>query len=985
MPTGPRSRLSDHVDAICEAVEAAGGPVVLAVHSGAGFSGYVASDRVPERIAAMVYVDTAPGIPPLDPDFEGAEKPMSWEELSAEENLDGLSEEQLETFRQRAVPEPGGVLRDAVELTNDARLDIPSTLICTGYTSQEYKERDEGGLLLARRAQRGAQRHLGRPADEPLADVVAPEGARRDHRRRREGTQSRLTVLREEVWPPSGAPPAQGCPWARAEAADMRRSMIIVAAAALVLSLTHPALAAPPANDDFADAAVLSGTTGEVVGSTADATEEAGEPLHGVDPAGMSIWYRWTAPADGTLLLTIVGNEGDTLLAVYTGDQVSDLTPVAREEQTLPFRLFFRISAGTEYRIAVDSDDMGSLPPSTAPFTLSWTFYEPPANDDFAGAEPLSGTTGALTAHNGGATAETGEPEHGGEVGGVSLWYAWSPPDPGAFRFDVSSSEFSPLVAIYTGTELDALTEVASTSGEPLFMHQTVELDADPTSDYLIAIDSPFEYIGEFDLSWRPLGPPNDDLIDIAVLDGPGDLTSVDTTFAAKEVGEPNHAGNAGGASAWYDWTAPWKGTATFTAEAEGFEPLLALYVGGPWGHDDMEDLVPFQSDVGSGGVASITLPVAGDLPGHFVIAVDGENSGDGAGRGQIDLSVEYHPSNDDLADAEPIGCCSGGWWAYTGGATTEAGEPDHAGSPAANSVWFSFTAELAGTMEFFTTGEFVPGRIAVYDGATMDTLALLDESPPAADGTNRAEFDVEVGQTYLLAFDSAGGVIGEVGIGFGMLVETPESQLAPVQVINASTVPILVAWEGPQGGDSYFEVEKQKSGGAWTQVTTTIDTATTVPLTPSAPYRFRVRASIPGGTTEWATSDQTTVDLVQDGAAAVRYRGTWRTASAASASGGTMHTSVDVGATAKLVDTGRTFAVVAPRGPRFGKAALFVDGVFVRNINFYAAQTSPRRVVFRRSWALSGAHRIVLKVLGKKDSRSAGTRIPLDTFVVAS
>jgi len=65
---------------------------------------------------------------------------MSWEELSAEENLDGLSEEQLETFRQRAVPEPGGVLRDAVELTHGARLDIPSTLICTGYSSQEYKE-----------------------------------------------------------------------------------------------------------------------------------------------------------------------------------------------------------------------------------------------------------------------------------------------------------------------------------------------------------------------------------------------------------------------------------------------------------------------------------------------------------------------------------------------------------------------------------------------------------------------------------------------------------------------------------------------------------------------------------------------------------------------------------------------------------------------------------------------------------------------------
>jgi hypothetical protein len=52
----------------------------------------------------MVYVDSAPGVPPLDPDFEDAEKPLSWEELSAEENLDGLSEEQMDTFRRRPCP-----------------------------------------------------------------------------------------------------------------------------------------------------------------------------------------------------------------------------------------------------------------------------------------------------------------------------------------------------------------------------------------------------------------------------------------------------------------------------------------------------------------------------------------------------------------------------------------------------------------------------------------------------------------------------------------------------------------------------------------------------------------------------------------------------------------------------------------------------------------------------------------------------------------
>jgi pimeloyl-ACP methyl ester carboxylesterase len=133
--------MSDHVDAICDAVRAAAAPVVLAVHSGAGASGYGASDRVPELIAAMVYVDSAPAIGAFNPDLTDPEVPLpSRTELAEEENLDGLSEEQLETFRRRAVPEPAGVLREAAELTNDARLDLPSTVVCTGYSSEQVKE-----------------------------------------------------------------------------------------------------------------------------------------------------------------------------------------------------------------------------------------------------------------------------------------------------------------------------------------------------------------------------------------------------------------------------------------------------------------------------------------------------------------------------------------------------------------------------------------------------------------------------------------------------------------------------------------------------------------------------------------------------------------------------------------------------------------------------------------------------------------------------
>jgi len=132
--------LNDHVEAICDAVRAAGTPVVLAVHSGAGVAGYGATDLVPELIAHMVYVDTGPATAAMDPDVEGVEYPLpSPEQLAEGENLDGLTEEQLATFRRLAVPEPAGALRDAPELTNDARLDVPSTVIATGYTSEEYR------------------------------------------------------------------------------------------------------------------------------------------------------------------------------------------------------------------------------------------------------------------------------------------------------------------------------------------------------------------------------------------------------------------------------------------------------------------------------------------------------------------------------------------------------------------------------------------------------------------------------------------------------------------------------------------------------------------------------------------------------------------------------------------------------------------------------------------------------------------------------
>lgn len=138
--------LADHVAAIQAAVEAARRPVVLASHSGAAVAAYAVSDRVPELIAAMVYVDTRPETGPIMADFADAELPLwSPEQLAENESLDGLSDEQLATFRDRAIPEPGAILRDSFPLANPRRLQVPSMMICTSWPAEAITSAIEDG------------------------------------------------------------------------------------------------------------------------------------------------------------------------------------------------------------------------------------------------------------------------------------------------------------------------------------------------------------------------------------------------------------------------------------------------------------------------------------------------------------------------------------------------------------------------------------------------------------------------------------------------------------------------------------------------------------------------------------------------------------------------------------------------------------------------------------------------------------------------
>src|ERR1017187_1005458 len=150
----------------------------------------------------------------------------------------------------------------------------------------------------------------------------------------------------------------------------LRRSVLL---ALLVLGAALRAGAAP-ANDSFASAAVITGISGATFGSSMGATKEPGEPIHAGNAGGASVWFRWVAPANGTVTFNTEGSSFDTLLGVYIGTSVSALSPVAYNDDVqypadLTSAVTFDAVSGTEYRIAVDG--YGGL---AGNYTLTWLY-----------------------------------------------------------------------------------------------------------------------------------------------------------------------------------------------------------------------------------------------------------------------------------------------------------------------------------------------------------------------------------------------------------------------------------------------------------------------------------------------------------------------------------------------------------------------------------------------------------------------------------
>jgi pimeloyl-ACP methyl ester carboxylesterase len=131
--------LRDHIDAVVAAVDAIDGPVVLVGHSGGGAVAHAVADARPDRIARVVYVDSAPlgpgGVINDELPVVDGEIPLPDWDVFEDEDLVDLDDDLREAFRAKAIPSPKGVAFDKQVLGDERRFDVPITLVCCEFSS----------------------------------------------------------------------------------------------------------------------------------------------------------------------------------------------------------------------------------------------------------------------------------------------------------------------------------------------------------------------------------------------------------------------------------------------------------------------------------------------------------------------------------------------------------------------------------------------------------------------------------------------------------------------------------------------------------------------------------------------------------------------------------------------------------------------------------------------------------------------------------
>jgi hypothetical protein len=260
----------------------------------------------------------------------------------------------------------------------------------------------------------------------------------------------------------------------------LSRAAVFAVFGLMALAWTCGTVSAAPENNNFLNAQLLSGSGGTFVGSNVDATKQVGEPYHFGNLGGASIWYKYVAPASGVLHFATNNSNFDTIVGVYTGTSVNDLTLVATNDNDeldgwmkIYSRLYVGVQAGQTYYIAVDGkNSMDGAGAAEGAVGGNYSFESVVLNDDFDSAPTLATGSGpySITTTNVGASKEPNEPNHMNNSGGRSVWFNFynDANYPRNITLTLNSTRAANpaatangLITVYSGLSLNSLTPVA--------------------------------------------------------------------------------------------------------------------------------------------------------------------------------------------------------------------------------------------------------------------------------------------------------------------------------------------------------------------------------------------------------------------------------------------------------------------------------------------------------------------------------------------
>ena len=393
--------------------------------------------------------------------------------------------------------------------------------------------------------------------------------------------------------------------------------------------------AVPAANDDFTNRIALGVLPVSTVGSNLAASAETDEPAHAGNPADVSVWWTWSSIEELDVRVTLNGSSFDTVLGVYTGTEVTNLTEVASNNNlgtNVYSELTFLASSGTVYQIAVDA--IGGAE-GTIQLSMEDAFPSS-VNDDFVDRLALVGLPTSTTGENVNASVEIGEPDHAANPAEFSVWWSWTAPSGGAVEVDTLGSNFDTRLAVYTGTVMNALTEIDSNDDFGTNVQSMISFTAFAGEEYQIAVDGVgTNGVIQLSLSAGPAGPANDHFTNSVTLVGLPASTTGSNVLATVELGEPaeHDTGVTAQKSVWWDWSAPSNTFVSVDTFGSTFDTILAVYTGTSVG-----SLTKVASDNKAQGVDQSRLGFMATTGTTYRIVVDGQSGNEG------DISLTITP-----------------------------------------------------------------------------------------------------------------------------------------------------------------------------------------------------------------------------------------------------------------------------------------------------------------------------------------------------